>query len=495
MIFDTVIELRDIEKSFGSNQVLKKICFSARAGEVHALIGENGAGKSTLMKIICGIYPPSSGDIYFNGNKITPTNSLDAQNIGIGVVHQELSLIPELTVAQNIYGNRAPANRLGFINWKKLNQQTQALFIQLGINLRADIQVKKLTVGMQQLVEIAKAISLNAKVLIMDEPSSSLSEQDVDILYRVVRDLKKKGVAMIFISHKLDEIFAIAERCSVLRDGNLVSTSDTSKTNKARIISEMVGRELTQLYPPKGSCFGDVIFKCEKLERTSVFSDVSFDIRRGEILGCAGLVGAGRTEIARAIFGADKLTSGTLTLDGKKLVIHQPSDAINAGIVYLTEDRKHLGLFLEKNIVENIVSSTLDNYTNVCGLIFRRRMQETAQKYITGLQIRTSSIEQLVGNLSGGNQQKVLLAKCLEVKPKLLIVDEPTRGVDVGAKSAIHGYLRKLANEGVAVLVISSELPEVVGLSDRIAIFREGRLEKIVTDESTQEQIMQYAAV
>lgn len=491
-----VIELVKVSKSFGSNQVLKRINFKAYPGEVHALLGENGAGKSTMMKIISGIHQHSSGELRINGKSVSLKSPKDAEKQGVSIVHQELSLIQELSVAQNIYGNRIPTNKMGFIHWKKANQMAQEVLDYIGVEICAKEKVKNLTVGKQQLVEIAKAVSIGAKVLIMDEPSSSLSETDVKLLYSVVNRLKKQNVTMVFISHKLDEVFDIAEQVSVLRDGDLVSNYLVQETDKAALIRDMVGRNIDSIYPEKNSShIGEEVLSVNQISKKGEFNNVSFSTYEGEILGFAGLVGSGRTEVARAIFGAEAINSGEILLKGQSINFKHPSEAIDAGVMYLTEDRKELGLFLDMSIQENVVSASLKNFCNKLNFLKMDKIDDAGALAISNFKIKAENENVIVDTLSGGNQQKVLFAKCLQKRPNLLIVDEPTRGVDVGSKSSLHHQLRDLANSGMSIIVISSELPEVLGISDRIAVFKEGEIQRFFPSDTSQEEIMKYAAV
>jgi ABC-type sugar transport system ATPase subunit len=499
---ETILRVEDICKSFAGNQVLHDVDFSAEVGRIHALVGENGAGKTTLMNIIGGIHQPDEGTVYFRGEPVSFANPLQAMNRGISIVHQELSLVPNLNVAQNVFISgqtnemvpRQKVNRFGFINWKELYADTRDLFDHVGIDIEPTTMVSKLSVSMQQLVEIAKAISFNARVLILDEPTSALSEKEIDRLFGVIRELTRKGVAIIFISHKLDEVLTIADQISVLRDGRMVDTVRTEETSRDEIIRMMVGRHIEDMYPSKSSGIGDVLFSVEGLSRRPYFHDVTFALRRGEILGLAGLVGSGRTEVARAIFGADALDAGEITLDGKDIRIKSPTSAIQHGICYLTEDRKTLGLFLKMLVRDNIVSAALNRFISRLGFLRRRAIQDESMHYVDYMQIRPPTDEVEMISLSGGNQQKSLLAKWLSAKPKVLIADEPTRGVDVGAKAKLHTDLRKMAEEGVGVILISSELLEILGLSDRVVVFREGTVAAVLEgDQATQEEVMKYA--
>lgn len=490
-----ILKIEGISKRFFANTVLDDINLKIKKGEVHAVVGENGAGKTTLMKIIGGIYTSSEGKIIFDGCEVNFSSPQEAINSGISIVHQELSLAPKLNVAQNIFSHREPVNKLGFIKWTELRYKTKQILKHIGIDIDPSTLVGDLSVGMQQIVEIAKALSQNAKIIIFDEPTSALSEKEVNLLYRVINDLKSKGVTIIFISHKLMEVFKISDKLSVLRDGKLIGTRKTKETSIEEIIKMMVGRELGNLYPDKSSHIGEKIFSVKGFSRKAKFEGIEFDLYKGEILGFAGLVGSGRTEVARSIFGAEKPESGEVILEGKKVEIKSPRDAIKNGICYLTEDRKSWGLFLEKTLRQNIIAASINKFLNKRGFLKNRKIKEKAKHFIDYLNIKPADDKILVLNLSGGNQQKTLLAQWLNTEPKILIVDEPTRGVDVGAKAEIHKHLRKLVESGVGVIIISSELPEIIGLCDRIAVFNEGKITGILEKDATQEEIMKYATL
>ncbi len=468
-----MLQAKAVSKSFFSNKVLDSVDFDVQRGEVHALVGENGAGKSTLINILGGVFERDSGEIIFDGKEVNFTQPLEAMGAGISVVHQELSLVPNATVAENIFLRREKRNALGLNDWRAMTQAAGQVFERVGIDIDPNALAGSLSVGMQQLVEVAKAISIDARLLIMDEPTSSLSEKEIDELFKVIRDLRAHGLAIIFVSHKLSELFKIADRVTVLRDGRHVATAETSSLTSDDLIRMMVGRQLGALYPPRASKIGDVVFSCKNLSRFGAVRDVTFDVRRGEILGLAGLVGAGRTEAMRALINAESRSSGRFWLEGVEIRIDDPAAALARGIIYLSEDRKSSGLFLTYSVAENIGASTLDRYADRFGVFhfsaLRKRSRSSSGEWI----FARRTIARVI-NLSGGNQQKVLISKALDVNPKLLIFDEPTRGVDVGAKSLIHARLRELAEGGVGVVVISSEMPEVIGLSDRILVFRNG---------------------
>ncbi|GHS96829.1 monosaccharide-transporting ATPase [Synergistales bacterium] len=490
------LEVKNISKSFASNAVLRDICFDIREGEVHALIGENGAGKSTLIKIIGGIYQPDSGEINIDGQVVHCANPIQAMERGVSIVHQELSLAQNLSVAENIFMRREIINKIGFIKWDVIRQRSREIFDQIGIEINPSDLVGTLSVGMQQVVEIAKAISLKARVILMDEPTSSLSEKEIDRLFTLIRELKKQKVSIVYVSHKISEVMEISDRVSVLRDGRLVFTKDARETSVQDIISAMVGREINNIYPARSKGVGEVVLQCKGLTRYGYFRDIDFEAHSGEILGFYGLIGAGRSEIARAVVGADKLTSGEIFIDGQKTVIKNPEEALKKGIAYLTEDRKQMGLFLDFSVAKNITSSTPSKFTNESGFIKSHNIAAVAEDVVRALTIKTDNLDTDVVFLSGGNQQKVLLGKWILPKPRVLIVDEPTRGVDVGAKALIHQKLRGLADEGMALVVISSEMPEIMGLSDRLAIFREGRLTEVLDNSKgqvSQNDIMERA--
>jgi len=489
-----LLQLRGISKSFGRNQVLSDVSLAVRAGQVHALVGENGAGKSTLMNIIGGIHRPDAGAVLLGGRPVSFAGPLQAIKSGVSIVHQELSLAPNLSVAQNIFSHREPVTRLGFIRWRELYRLAEDILSRMGLHIDVTRPAASFSVAVQQLVEIAKALSQNARILIMDEPTSALSDHEIERLYGIIGDLKSQGVAVVFISHKLGEVLKVADEVSVLRDGLLVGTLPAEQASRDEIIRMMVGRHIDDIYPPKPEGEGGELLSVHGLTREPAFRDVSFTLRRGEILGLAGLVGAGRTEVARAVFGADRPDSGSLLLEGKPALNSSPAEAISRGICYLTEDRKALGLFLKMPVRANITGASRRSFAGAAGMLKHDRIRRESMGYVDELGIRPFDDLAKVVSLSGGNQQKVLLAKWLCAGPKVLIVDEPTRGVDVGAKAQIHRRLRELADQGIGVIVISSELPEVLGLSNRVAVFREGRLAAVLEgDEATQETVMRYA--
>ncbi|WP_299809571.1 sugar ABC transporter ATP-binding protein [uncultured Roseibium sp.] len=493
-----LVRMTGIDKRFPGVHALKNVSFDLAAGEVHALMGENGAGKSTLMKILSGIYPKDGGEILVNGRAAELDGPRAAQDLGIGIIHQELSLMNDLTVAQNIFIGREPRLRFGRLDETALNAQAVEIFRSMNLKLDPKTVVGELTIARQQMVEIAKALSYRSRVLIMDEPTAALNDAEIAELFTIIRRLKADGVGIIYISHKMDELKQIADRVTVMRDGAYVGTVGAAETPVSSIISMMVGREVTnETADIPDLSQAETVLEVRGLNRGREIRDVNFSVRKGEILGFAGLMGAGRTEVARAIFGADPRDGGEIRVHGKPCAISQPSDAVKAGIGYLSEDRKHFGLATGMDVRTNIALASLDRFSGSLGVLKEEDMRRTAQDYIGKLDIRTPSDRQEVRLLSGGNQQKVVIAKWLYRDCDILIFDEPTRGIDVGAKSEIHKLLKNLAKEGRAVIVISSELPEVMRLSHRIAVMCEGRLTGILPggEQTSQEDIMHLATL
>lgn len=490
-----ILRLEKVTKRFPGVLALDEVQFDLRRGEVHAVCGENGAGKSTLMKIISGQYQPDGGTITHKGVGRRFASVLEAEKAGIAIIHQELNLIPHLSVAENIFLAREP-KRGWFIDRAALKRQSQACLDRLGVDIAPDALVKSLSVAQCQMVEIAKALSLNAEVLIMDEPTSSLTESETALLFQVIHDLKRQGVGIVYISHRLDEMAAIVDRVTVLRDGRYVATQDFAATTVDEIVSRMVGRSLDEKFPERTSApTNEILFSVNGLTRSGVFRDIGFELRRGEILGFAGLMGAGRTEVARAIFGADPVDAGSIRLGGQALTITSPRDAIRHGIAYLSEDRKSHGLAVKMSVVQNLTLANMDAVSNRFGFIDFNAEAEAAKTYIDLLSIRTPSEHQIAKLLSGGNQQKIVIGKWLFRQSRILFFDEPTRGIDVGAKFAIYQLLDRLAAQGIGVVLISSELPEILGLTDRVAVFHEGRITAVLTTRDTnQEEIMHYAS-
>jgi len=487
--------MEGIEKTFPGVHALKQCRFELRSGEVHALLGENGAGKSTLMKILSGVYPKDAGKIIYKGKEVEIPNTKAAQDLGISIIFQELNLIPHLTVAQNVFIGREPRKGVRFIlNEKEINEKTQKILDMMNLDIDPRAKVSELTVAKQQMVEIAKALSLNSEVLIMDEPTAALTDSEIEDLFRIIRDLKKKGVGIIYISHRLEEIGIISDRITVMRDGEYIDTVPTKDVTTEQIIKMMVGREIYVTSEANSeSSKNEVVLEVKNLNRGRAIKDVSFKLRKGEILGFAGLMGAGRTEVARAIFGADPIDSGEIYVNGKKVNIKQPIDAVKHGIGYLSEDRKQFGLMLNLDVEQNTVIASLENYSKF-GWINKNKTRMDTNKWIEALKIKTPSLEQKVRNLSGGNQQKVVLGKWLTRDCNILIFDEPTRGIDVGAKSEIYKLMNKLVAEGKSIIMISSELPEILRMSHRVLVMCEGRITgELSYEEATQERIMEYA--
>jgi len=472
-----LLHMTHISKSFPGVQALSGVELTVERGEILALVGENGAGKSTLMRILNGVFAPDSGQILWNGQPVTLHSPHDAQRLGISMIHQELALIPYLDVGKNIYLGREPTGSLpGTINWSKLYAQARQQLDCLGLDIDPRRQVRFLPLAQQQMVEVAKALSLDARLIVMDEPTSSLTEREVETLFQQIRALRAQGVSVIYISHRLEEVFAIADRVAVLRDGSLVGCKPVADLTPEQVIRMMVGRELSQVYE-KGdeASAGDVVLAVEHLSREGAIQDVTFRLHAGEILGVAGLVGAGRTELAETLFGVHPATSGTIRLNGQEVTIQRPAQAIRSGIALVPEDRKAAGLFLRMNVATNIVMALFGRLAR-WGIIPWARVEQIAGDFVERLDIRTPSLQQRVRNLSGGNQQKVVIARWLTLEPEVLILDEPTRGIDVGAKAEIYRLMHQLAGRGVGILMISSELPEILGVSDRVLVMREGRL-------------------
>jgi ribose transport system ATP-binding protein len=488
---DHVLEIRNISKHFGAIHALTNVGFTLERGEIHALCGENGAGKSTLMNIIAGILLPSAGDIVLDGEPVTIPSPAAAQKLGIGLVHQEIALCRDATVAENIFMAATNSRRTPLMNFAELNREAQKV-MDLLAPIPVTRRVSELSISNQQLVEIAKALTLDCRVLIFDEPTAALTESEAQALFGIIRQLKARGMSIIYISHRMAEIFALCDRVTVFRDGRYVSTDTVAEVTPDYVVRRMVGREFTHLYPPKSSDkSSEKLLEVREL-RSGDVGPVSFELRRGEILGLGGLIGAGRTEIALAVCGLES-SSGSVHLGGKKVAIHTYSDAVRAGIVYLSEDRKHSGVFLDLSIAANVSALDLAKLT-AGGLIDRRAEASQAISLCTQLGVKMGGIGDPVSSLSGGNQQKVAIAKQLSVKPKVVLMDEPTRGIDVGAKSEIHRLLRELAQSGIGVIVISSELPELIGLCDRVLVIREGRIAGELSGDITEEAVIRLAS-
>ena len=490
-----LLSLSGVSKEFPGVKALHNVHFDLNEGEVHAIVGENGAGKSTLMKILSGIYKKDSGEIIYKGKSVTIPNPFEAQKLGISIIHQELNLMPHLTVAENIFIGREDRFPGGvFLDNKKLVEATIALLAELGLALNPNDIVGELTIAKQQMVEIAKAVSYRGSVIIMDEPTSSLTPAETDALFKIIRSLKAAGKGVVYISHRLEELEKITDRITVIRDGQYVKTLKTTETSIPEVISLMVGRKVDQdQRPTNRNISSEIVMKVDGISDRHLLRDVSFELRKGEILGFAGLMGAGRTELARAIIGADPKTAGTVTLHGKEVKIKQPSDAVAAGIGYLSEDRKRFGLLLIQNLTFNVILSSIPRFSKF-GWLRIKPAAGVTRDVISQLRVRTPSENQFVKNLSGGNQQKVVIGKWLTRNCDILIFDEPTRGIDVGAKDEIYKLLTKLAEEGKSIIMISSELPEILRMSDRVAVMCNGRLTGIIDNkDANQEVIIEYA--
>ncbi|MBY3121124.1 sugar ABC transporter ATP-binding protein [Rhizobium laguerreae] len=490
-----LLSAEGVRKEFPGVVALDDVQFRLKRASVHALMGENGAGKSTLMKILAGIYTPDKGDIRLKGIEIRLKSPLDALENGIAMIHQELNLMPFMTVAENIWIRREPKNRLGFIDHGLMHRMTEELFARLNISIDPDIEVRFLSVANRQMVEIAKAVSYNSDVLIMDEPTSALTEREVEHLFRIIRDLRAQGIGIVYITHKMNELFEIADEFSVFRDGRYIGTHASTDVTRDDIIRMMVGREITQMFPKEEVPIGEVVLSVKDLCLKGVFNNVSFEVRAGEILGVAGLVGSGRSNVAETLFGVTPASSGSIELYGKPVTISSPTEAIRNRMAFLTEDRKDTGCLLILDILENMQIAVLQDRYVKGGFVQQRAVEATCEDMAKKLRVKTPNLYERVENLSGGNQQKVLIGRWLLTNPRILILDEPTRGIDVGAKAEIHRLVTEMARDGVAVVMISSEMPEVLGMSDRIMVMHEGRVTGFLNrDEATQIKVMELAA-
>ncbi|TCN29381.1 sugar ABC transporter ATP-binding protein [Sinorhizobium americanum] len=484
-----------VRKEFPGVVALDDVEFKLKRGTVHALMGENGAGKSTLMKILAGIYHPDQGEVKLRGVDIQLKSPLDALENGIAMIHQELNLMPFMTVAENIWIRREPKNRFGFVDHGEMRRMTAKLFERLKIDIDPEIEVRHLSVANRQMVEIAKAVSYESDVLIMDEPTSALTEREVAHLFEIIRDLRSQGIGIVYITHKMNELFEIADEFSVFRDGKYIGTHASSQVTRDDIIRMMVGREITQMFPKEEVPIGDVVLSVKNLTLNGVFHDVSFDVRAGEILGVAGLVGSGRSNVAETLFGVTAASSGTIAIDGKEVVIDNPNTAIRNRMAFLTEDRKDTGCLLILDILENMQIAVLQDKFVKRGFVSEKEVAAACEEMSRKLRVKTPNLSERIENLSGGNQQKVLIGRWLLTNPHILILDEPTRGIDVGAKAEIHRLVTELARNGVAVIMISSEMPEVLGMSDRIMVMHEGRVTGFLDRaEATQIKVMELAA-
>lgn len=487
------IEMKGIDKSFGSNQVLKDAGFVLADGEVHALMGENGAGKSTLMKILTGVYTKDAGTIYVDGREVNYKNLQEAEKAGIVFIYQELNVLYDLTVEENLFIGKEIKGKFGFCNQKAMRKKAEEALGRLGVHISPAEVMSNLSVGQQQMIEICKALMVDAKVIIMDEPTAALTQSETLVLFDVIRSLKKQGISIVYISHRMEEIFELCDRISVLRDGTYIGTKNIPETNMNEIVKMMIGREIGERYPVRNCKIGDTVLKVKDLTSSGVFHNVSFEVKAGEVLGVSGLMGAGRTEIMQAIFGNLHCDSGSIEINGKEVHIKSPIQAMKCGIGFITEDRKVEGLMLEESIEKNIALANLPRVSNH-HVMDRKKEDDLVKKGIEELHIKCFGPDHECNNLSGGNQQKVVFAKWIYTDPKILILDEPTRGVDIGAKKEIYTIINELAAKGVAIIMVSSELPEVLGMSDRIMVVREGEVRGIIgREEANQENIMTLA--
>ncbi|RID84537.1 sugar ABC transporter ATP-binding protein [Peribacillus asahii] len=487
------IEMRDIYKAFGQNKVLEGVDFDLEPGEVHALMGENGAGKSTLMNILTGLHKQDKGTVKINGVETVFKNSLEAERSGLAFIRQELNIWPEMTVLENLFIGRELTNAFGVLKTKEMQKIASDIFKTLNISLPFDKEAGFCSVGEQQMIEIAKALMTDAEVIIMDEPTAALTDREIEKLFEIMKELTAKGVSLVYISHRMEEIFAICDRITVMRDGKTVDTTPIPETSFEEVVKKMVGRELEDRFPHREAKPGETVLEIKELSRKGVFNYVNMSVRRGEILGVAGLMGAGRTEIMRALFGVDQADSGEVFIEGKKVSIRQPIDAVKHGLAFITENRKDEGLILDFSVRENIGLPNLGSFAPN-GIVKANEEKQFVEMMVKRLSVKTASPETIIGNLSGGNQQKVVIAKWIGTSPKVLIMDEPTRGIDVGAKREIYELMNELTERGLAIIMVSSELPEVLGMSDRILVIHEGKIAgELGRQEATQEKIMALA--
>lgn len=486
--------MKGISKSFSANKVLENVEFTILQGEVHALMGENGAGKSTLMKIMTGIYERDAGTIFLNGKEVHFKNAKEAEKAGIAVIHQELNIIPHLTVAENMFlGKELTVGKFGITRDKEMRNKTREYLNRLGIDIDPTLEAGQLSVGQQQMIEIARAVAAKTEVLVMDEPTAALTDREIEALFKVISSLKNEGVGIVYISHRMEEIFAICDRISVLRDGQFIGVKEIANTSFDEIVKMMVGRQLGDRYPERDTKIGPERLKVEGLTSKGSFENISFTVNQGEILGVAGLMGAGRTEIMEAIFGFRPIQDGNISIDGKVMSIRNPYDAIREGIGFITEDRKSKGLVLDLSVRENFSLTNLRKISNK-SIISKAEEWGFADEMIKKLRVKTSGREQTVKSLSGGNQQKVVIGKWLGINPKILILDEPTRGVDVGAKKEIYQLMNELTKQGVAIIMVSSELPEILGMSDRVLVIHEGKISAVIDKAKADQEIIMQAA-
>ncbi len=487
-----ILQIKNISKSFSGIKVLDNISFPIEKGKVHALLGENGAGKSTLMKILVGLLHADKGEVLLKDEVISGLSVHAILGKGIAMIHQEIVMVPELSVAQNIFLGKE-SHRFTWLNETEINSKSKRILADLKLDISPKIKLKNLSIADRQMVEIAKAISNNAKIIIMDEPTSALSDKEVDILFGLIEKLKSQGIAIVYISHKMDEIFRISDTITVLRDGKLIITQKAEDLNHQTLIKLMVGREVSELFPSSSTELGETLLSVKNLRRKNFFLDINFEVKAGEVLGLAGLVGAGRSEIVRAIGGLDKIDAGTIKIKGEIVNINSPSDAIKLGIGFVSEDRKALGFVPQMTVKENISLSSLQRFSKI-GFVNTKEESVLTENFFDDLKIKASGLGQKLINLSGGNQQKVVIAKVLMSNPKIIILDEPTKGIDVGAKFEIYKLINTLKAKGLAIILISSEMPEILGLSDRILVISNGKQKTILSkSEASKEKIMQYA--
>ena len=488
-----ILDMHNIFKNYEGVRALSDVHLNLRRGEVHALVGENGAGKSTLIKIIMGVIQADSGTIYLDGKEVKITNPQAAQEHGISAIYQEPMIFPDLNVAENIFISHA--QRGSIVHWAKMFKDAEEILSKLDVKLDVRMPARGLTVAAQQAVEIAKAISLNVRILIMDEPTSSLSAHEVDQLFKLIKSLKNQGVAILFIGHRLEEVMKIADRVTVFRDGCWISSNPRDEITIEGVIRDMVGREISEFFSKVQTERGDLLLSVRELSKENIFQDINFDVYRGEVLGFAGLIGSRRTDIGLALFGVEPADGGEIKIEGQPCRIRSPRQALRLGIAYATEDRRSLGLTMPMSICSNISLPLLRDYQNKFGLIKRREEEKTAETFRQRLEIRAPSVHVIVENLSGGNQQKVMLSKWLNASPKLLILDEPTRGIDVSTKAEVHNIINDLTSNGIAVILISSDLPEVLAMSDRILVMREGKQMGIFDTKKAKQELIMAAAM
>ena len=488
---DFVLQLKNITKEFPGVRALNKMQFDLRRGSIHALIGENGAGKSTLMKVLSGIYTPEAGTIILDGQEVKMHSPQDAEAKGVSIVHQELAVFGTTTVSENVFTTNPPKNKLGMIDYKKMHREVRELLDTYGFtDVDETATLRNLSVGRQQLIEILRAVKKNAKVLILDEPTSALTEQETDVLFQIMRTLNDEGVSIIYISHRLEEIFQICDTVTIMRDGCYITTLDVKNTCKDELVTHMVGRDVVYQYGAGTSKIGDELLRLENLSYKKEVKNVNLTLHRGEVLGLAGLEGAGRTELMELIYGVKRPDGGKMYLEGKEVVIRSPGDAKAHGIAYLTKDRKSQGLFLRKSITENVLAANLDRFSKK-GIVQPQGARKDAEDYKEKFEIKTPDVDKLVSQLSGGNQQKVLLSMWISRNPQLLLIDEPTRGIDVGTKQSIHTLIRSFAKQGMGVIMVSSDMPELIGASDRIISLYEGRISgELQLNEISEHRIM-----